>query len=104
MPAPEVRPQRVSDVNLGIRDLPQQIVADSHLTARPDQEVRIGLASSVEKAGKALLVELLRAYAGGHRAPGSVDDLGSPPVVQRDVEQHSSAVRRPLNRRTELIL
>jgi hypothetical protein len=33
----EVRPQRLSYVYLGVRDLPEQEVADAHLAACPDQ-------------------------------------------------------------------
>ena len=50
VPAAEVGPQRVGDVDLGVGDLPQQVVADAHLAARADQQIGIGLAGGVEEA------------------------------------------------------
>src|SRR5262245_5201001 len=54
----EVRPQRVGDPDLGIRDLTQQEVADAHLAARPDQEIRIRLTGGVEKVPEVLFVQI----------------------------------------------
>src|SRR5438309_4744353 len=38
----EVGPQRVRDVDLGVGELPEEEVAESHLAARPDEEIGIG--------------------------------------------------------------
>src|SRR5688572_7051834 len=50
VPAPEVGPQRVGDVDFGVRDLPQQVVAHPHFAARADHQIRVGLPRGVEKA------------------------------------------------------
>ena len=55
--APEIRPQHVGDVDLRVRDLPEQEVADAHLAARADEQVGIGLAGGVEQVAEPLLVE-----------------------------------------------
>ena len=91
--AAEVRPQRVGHPDLGIGDLPQQEVADAHLAARANQQVRIGLAGRVEKAREALFVQVLRIETRGHGAAGGVDNLGAAAVVERDVEQHAGVGR-----------
>src|SRR3990167_6358127 len=38
----EIRPELVAEVQLGIRGLPEQEIAQAHLTAGADQQVRIG--------------------------------------------------------------
>src|SRR5688500_11132532 len=73
---PEVGPQRVGDVDLGVGNLPQQVVAHAHFTARADHQVRVGLPGGVEKAREAGLVEVLGPHAGCDGAPCGVDDLG----------------------------
>src|SRR5688572_4445555 len=47
---PEVRPQGPRDPELGVGDLPQQEVRHAHLTAGPDEQVRIGDPVGVERA------------------------------------------------------
>src|SRR5262245_28997114 len=59
VPASEVGPERLGYVDLRVRDLPQQVVADAHFAARANQQIRIRLTRGVEEAGKTLLVELL---------------------------------------------
>src|SRR6184192_1998165 len=88
MAAAKVGPQRFGDPDLGIRDLPQQEIADAHLAARPDQQIRIGLSRGVEEFAELPLVQIVRADAGRDDASGGVDDLRAAAVVQRDVEQH----------------
>src|SRR5260370_41697901 len=46
--SPEIGPQRIGDIQLRIGNLPQQEIADSHITGSPDQQVGIRHASSVE--------------------------------------------------------
>src|SRR5215472_16768276 len=38
----EVGPEGLRDVDLGVRELPEEEVAHAHLAARPDEEVGIG--------------------------------------------------------------
>ena len=88
--AAEVRPQSVGDVDLGIGDLPQQVVADAHLAARPNHQVGVGLAAGVEEARERRLVKLIGTQSRRHGAPRRVDDFRAAAVVQRDVEQHAA--------------
>src|SRR5205085_122577 len=73
LPLAEVRPKRVRDVDLGVSDLPQEEVADAHLAAGTDQEIRVGDAGGAERRRDELLVDGLRRelaalHASGDRA------------------------------------
>src|SRR5262245_25617731 len=59
MAPPEIGPERLGDPDLGIGDLPEEEVADAHLTARPDEQVGVRLARRVEKLAEAALVEVV---------------------------------------------
>src|SRR5436309_7832993 len=100
----EIGPQRVGHPDLGIRDLPEQEIADAHFAARPDQQIRIGLARRVEKPGEPPLVEIVRPQAGRDRAARRVHDFGAAAVVQRDVEQHPGVGRRLPDAELEFVL
>src|SRR5688572_4491951 len=104
VPAAEVRPQRVGHVDLRVRDLPEQVVADAHLTARADEEIRIRLTGRIEKAREPLFVEILGTHARFDGASCRIDDLGASAVVQRNVEEHPAAALRALDRDVQLIL
>ena len=104
MAAAEVGPERVGDPDLGVRDLPEQEVADAHLAARADQQIGIGLAGGVEELAEAPLVEIVGRDAGRDRAARGVDDLGAAAVVERDVEQHAGVARGLPDADLELVL
>src|SRR6185295_8686131 len=87
--AAEVGPQRFGHPDLRIRDLPQQEVADAHLAARADEQIRIRLPRGVEQLPEAALVQVVGGDAHRDRAARGVHDLGAAAVVQRDVEQHA---------------
>src|SRR5207253_1978791 len=70
--AAEVGPERLGDVDLGVGDLPEQVVADAHLAARPNQQIWIRLPRGVEEARELLLVEIVRADARLNRAAGRI--------------------------------
>src|SRR5262249_25469790 len=84
----EVRPKRISDVNLSISNLPQQEIAYAHLAAGSDQQVRIGQRTSVKISMNGLFVYLFRINASrGHVTRNSlnrVHNFGSTSVVERD--------------------
>src|SRR5664280_46032 len=42
VPGPEIGPEHGRHVDLGVRDLPEQVVRDAHLAARADEEIRVG--------------------------------------------------------------
>src|SRR5204862_455420 len=71
--APEVRPQCFGDVNLGVRDLPEQVIADAHFAARANQEVGVRLPRGVQETRKALLIQILGTHARLHRAACGID-------------------------------
>src|SRR5712671_4639088 len=58
--APEVGPERFSDPDLGIRDLPQQEIADAHFAAGPNEEIGIRLTGGIQKVAEGALVERFR--------------------------------------------
>ena len=102
MPAAEVRPERVRHPDFGVRNLPEQEIADAHFAARADQEIGIGLAGGVEKLAELALVEICRRDAGRHRAACRIDDLGAAAVVEGDVEEHARVLRRTFDGHREL--
>ena len=55
---PEIRPEGIGHPDLRVGDLPEQEVAHAQLAARPDEEVRVGLARGVQELAEPLLVEL----------------------------------------------
>jgi len=57
---PEVRPERRRHPQLGVGDLPQEEIGQTQLPARADQQVRVGNAVGVERAGDANLVDIFR--------------------------------------------
>ena len=94
----EVGPEDRRHVDLGVGDLPEEVVRDAHLAARADEEVGVGQTGRVETRLDRGLVDLLGLEASGlhlHREGAHrVRELGPPRVVERDVEDHALAVRR----------
>src|SRR6185503_8499593 len=89
----EIRPQRVGDVDLGVGELPEEEVADAHLAAGPDEQVRIGDALGgemvLDRAGVDLVgLELAAPHAArdGARRPR---DLLAPAVAHRQDHGHA---------------
>ena len=62
---PEVGPEDGRHVDLGVRDLPEEVVRDAHLAARPDEEVRVGQPGRVELGFDRGLVDVLGPQAAG---------------------------------------
>src|SRR6266550_1142426 len=50
--AAEIGPEHFGDVNLGVRDLPQQEIRDAQLAAGADQKVGFSVFGSVEGGGE----------------------------------------------------
>src|SRR5262245_4152164 len=76
----EIRPERLGNVELRVRCLPQEEVAEPHLAARPDEEVGIRDAPRPEVAGHRrgrdlLGLELAAAHAARDRPRGARDLL-----------------------------
>src|SRR5215831_8485976 len=97
--SPEVRPESVGHVNLGVGALPQEKIRDAQLAARPHQQIQIGEIPGIEFLFDpgfvefvnrlALLLELRR------RRATSIDNFRATAIVQGDTENHSGVRRSP---------
>ena len=96
--AAKVGPERRRDPELGVRDLPEQEIADPHLARGADQEVGIAHPVGVEIRGEKRLVHLIRVDAARPHVfgepPGGVADLGPAAVIDRQAEDHPVVRRR----------
>ena len=54
----EIGPAEISDMNLGIGQLPEQEIADPLLAAGPNQQIRIRLACSEQLCCQGILIDL----------------------------------------------
>ena len=84
----KVRPQGLGDKNLGIRNLPKQEIAYSHLTGGANQQIWVRKARSIEVTTERLFVDVcaLALCPFGDYLPTCVDDLGTPPIVEGDIQ------------------
>src|SRR6187399_1550519 len=94
---PEVRPERFGHIDLGVGNLPEEVVADAHFTAGADQQIRIRLSCGVEKTGETLFVEIVGADARLHGPPGRIHDLRTAAVIEGDVEEHAGVAGSPID-------
>src|SRR6188508_2682147 len=62
----EIGPQRLADVKLGIREIPEKEVADAVITARADEEVGVGHVAQLQLPAKTAFVDRVD----GQRAAG----------------------------------
>ena len=108
VPGPEVGPQHGRHVDLGVRDLPEQVVRDAHLTARTDEQIRVGKPGRIELRFDRRLVDVLGIqHAGLHlfrERAHRVGELGAARVVEGDVEDHALSARRRGERLLQLAL
>ena len=106
--APEVGPQSVRDVQLGVRDLPEQEIADAHFTRGPDQKIGIGKARRVEPRRDGLLIDAQIAQPSFHARVFDdrverVHQFRPAAIVNRDVQPHAGVVRGGLDRGFQLL-
>src|SRR5689334_11968416 len=92
----EVGPERVGEVELGVRELPQQEVGDALLAAGADEEVWLGREGHRQALGEALLGDGCGGVVAA-AAVGRLQDVPAPAVVGGDGE------REPLVARGELL-
>ena len=91
----EVGPQHVGEVELGVRRLPDQEVADALLATGADEQVEIGQVGRVQARPNGLLVDRRPgARPSRQRRRTRVDDLRAAGVVEGDVERHACATGR----------
>ena len=57
---PEIWPEFFNNHHLGITDLPQQEIRNSHLTRSADEEIWVGNTSGLQPRGEELAVDLRR--------------------------------------------
>src|SRR6266404_3925815 len=93
----EVRPQAVGEVQLGVRALPQQEVAQAPLAAGANQQIHLGrrrqgMIDVREPRGEARTVD-----AGlGLQAPAGLEEAMLRGVVHGDAQMHATAMRARL--------
>src|SRR5437763_13559189 len=77
----KIRPEDVADVQLGVADLPEEIVADAHLAGGADEQIRVGCAGGVEVFGDGFFGDLVGGELAGFNflsdCEDDVDDLGA---------------------------
>ena len=90
---PEVRPQHLGRVELGVGGLPDQEVRQALLAAGPDDEVGVGQAGGVEGGRRSSASSIVSAGDAARRdqAPDRVDELGPAGVVEGDVQEQPVA-------------
>src|SRR3954469_5051224 len=89
----EVRPERVHEDELRVRELPEEEVRDAELPGGADQEIRLGHLRCIETRGDRVLVDVARIDPLLDDAPGRLDELGPPAVVEGDPEREPLVVR-----------
>src|SRR6202140_4011947 len=87
----KVWPERLRAVELRIRRLPEQEVAEAHFTGGANHQVRIREAPGVEVAGQAGFVELRKVRAFSRQFVDRIDDLLAAAVIDGDVEDRPPA-------------
>ena len=96
--AAEIGPQSFGDVQLGIGDLPQQEIADTHFARGSDEEVKIRESGGVESRCDGLFVDVqasqtaLKARVINDGVHG-IHQLGAAAVVNGDVQAHTAIAR-----------
>ena len=63
LPAGEIRPEDLGEVQFRIGELPEKKIADAHFAAGPDEQVGVGLFGRVEKSRQNPVVDSLRVQA-----------------------------------------
>jgi hypothetical protein len=66
----EIRPERVAEVQLGVRKIPQQEVADALLAAGADQQIGIRQAGESQLVAYVCLVDVFGTQLAGNDALG----------------------------------
>ena len=56
----EIRPQHIGEVNLRVRDVPQQKIADALLAAGSDQQIDTRTPGRLQRSGELVFVDVLR--------------------------------------------
>src|ERR1700674_6086234 len=87
----EIGPERLGAVELGVRRLPEQEIAESHLAGGADHEVRIGQPPCVEMTRQAGIVEGGQVRALSRQFSDGVDDLLPAAVIDRNIEDRFGA-------------
>src|SRR4029077_1653181 len=90
---PEVRPERLTPVELRVGRLPDKEVRQALLAARPDDEIRVRQADGVEGRTDSGLVDVLGRDPARRERPERVDQFGPPGVVEGDVQEQPIAIR-----------
>src|SRR5215471_7693832 len=100
--APEVRPQDVGEHQLGVGELPEEIVRDPELPRGPHEQVGVGHVRRVQASSDGAFADLVRVEPSRRHLvaddAGGVDQLGPPAVVEREREGHGAVAASELFR------
>mmetsp|Transcript_10610 Transcript_10610/g.43394 ORF Transcript_10610/g.43394 Transcript_10610/m.43394 type:complete len:538 (+) Transcript_10610:732-2345(+) len=89
----ELGPQTVREHELGVGGLPEQEVADAHLAAGADEQVRVGRVAQRHELRQPGLGQLGGRHAGGDGLAAGLHDVPPPPVVEGDVQRQLVVVQ-----------
>ena len=95
---PEVRPQRVGDVDFGVGKLPQQEVTQAKLFPGADEQIRVGEVSRPQVLGKKFFIDRCGVEAARPRlccqGTNRGDDLLTGAVTDRQYDRQAVVVAR----------
>ena len=95
-PTVEIGPIGIGDIKLGIGDLPQKVIRDTHLARGSNHQFGIGQSLGIETCCKGRLIDIIRRDFSGSDSRGkitrSANDLCTSPVVNRKSKNHSGVV------------
>src|SRR5881409_174440 len=96
----EIRPERVDEDELCVRELPEEEVRDPELARSADEEIWLLHLGCIEAGGDCVFVDVPRIEAFVDDAAGGLDDLRAAAVVECDPEIEAvTAARLFLERR-----
>ena len=92
----EIGPKGFGDEDFGVRNLPEEEIADTHFSAGADEEIGIGKIDGIEMARELFLGDGVRtavAVAFAKDGVHGIDDFRAAAVVEGDRENHAAVAR-----------
>src|SRR5207237_8766371 len=90
IPHAESRPYPRCEIQLRVRELPEQEVADAVLASGSDQQLRLRHSPESETRAEDCLADLLRSQSPARAFPrkslSCLNDIPAPPIADRDLE------------------
>src|SRR5581483_10821252 len=95
---PKIGPERRGGIVLAVGGLPQEEIADAHLTRRSNDQIGIWQISGIEIRGQQLFGDSLRAMPICDDLPDGIHQFGPSTVVKAYVQANTSIVTGQLDR------